>query len=175
VQRFFFGSIVLAVSGFTLAQAVPAQAQLINTNFATQATLEVAPTTIETTARGASSSMSGSGLGAVTLPVIDGAGTTITAGVAAGPATPGEAFNFTQSVNPLDTVAAVTITNVDGEVATDGRVATTPDYSSYTIQAGGVVGSLAGEVSSAGIATISAGGAGTTATVLQQRSLSVFR
>ncbi len=84
MQRFYFGSIVLAVSGFTLAQAVPAQAQLINTNFATQATLEVAPTTIETTARGASSSMSGSGLTSVTLPTIDATGT-VTAGAATAP------------------------------------------------------------------------------------------
>lgn len=168
MQRFYFGSIVLAVSGFTLAQAVPAQAQLINTNFATQATLEVAPTTIETTARGASSSMSGSGLGAVTLPVINGAGTTITDGVAAGSATVGETFNFAQSVNAADTVAAVAI-------PADGLVTTTPDYSSYTIQAGGVAGTLAGDATSAGVATITAGGVGTTATLLQQRSLSVFR
>jgi len=165
VQRFYFGSIVLAVSGFTLAQAVPAQAQLINTNFATQATLEVAPTTIETTARGASSSMSGSGLTGVTLPTIDATGT-VTAGAATAP--DDLTYNFAQSVNAADTVAPVAI-------PADGLVTTTPDYSSYTIQAGGVAGTLAGDATSAGVATITAGGVGTTATLLQQRSLSVFR
>lgn len=165
MQRFYFGSIVLAVSGFTLAQAVPAQAQLINTNFATQATLEVAPTTIETTARGASSSMSGSGLTSVTLPTIDATGT-VTAGAATAP--DDLTYNFAQSVNAADTVAPVAI-------PADGLVTTTPDYSSYTIQAGGVAGTLAGDATSAGVATITAGGVGTTATLLQQRSLSVFR
>ncbi|MBD2429140.1 hypothetical protein [Phormidium sp. FACHB-1136] len=165
MQRFYFGSIVLAVSGFTLAQAVPAQAQLINTNFATQATLEVAPTTIETTARGASSSMSGSGLTGVTLPTIDATGT-VTAGAATAP--DDLTYNFAQSVNAADPVAPVAI-------PADGLVTTTPDYSSYTIQAGGVAGTLAGDATSAGVATITAGGVGTTATLLQQRSLSVFR
>jgi len=148
-----------------MTNSLPAQAQLINTNFATQATLEVAPTTIETTARGASSSMSGSGLTEVTLPTIDATGT-VTAGAATAP--DDLTYNFAQSVNAADTVAPVAI-------PADGLVTTTPDYSSYTIQAGGVAGTLAGDATSAGVATITAGGVGTTATLLQQRSLSVFR
>jgi hypothetical protein len=171
MQRFQFASIALAASGIGLALAVPAQAQLINSSFATQASISVAPTIIETTARGASASMSGSNLTEVTLPVIDNDGA-ITVGVAGwgtsatGPED-GTAFTFSQSVNPLDATEAVQIEN--------GLVAATPEYSNYTITAGGVAGLLEATLTSAGAATITAGGVGTTASLLQQVSLTVFK
>lgn len=168
-----FGRFALAASGLAAAMAMPAHAQLITNNHATQVTLTVAPATVEATARSSSSSMSGSGLGTVTLPVINGTGT-ITAGVAAGATTNGGAFSFSQSVADEDTVAAVAISS--------GQIGTLPTYSSYTAQVGGTAGTLAGIASSdngfttgLGGAAVAAGGPGTTASVLQQNSVSVFK
>ncbi|MFZ4641554.1 MAG: hypothetical protein ACOYMP_14320 [Nodosilinea sp.] len=168
-----FGRFSLVASGLMLAMAVPAHAQLITNNHATQVTLTVAPATVEATARSSSSSMSGSGLGAVTLPVIGATGT-ITGGAAAGPATAGGAFSFSQSVADEDTVAPVAISS--------GQIGTLPTYSSYTAQVGGNAGTLAGVASSdngfttgLGGAAVIAGGVGTTASVLQQNSVTVFK
>ncbi|XGB41850.1 MAG: hypothetical protein LVS60_16755 [Nodosilinea sp. LVE1205-7] len=58
-----FGRFALAASGLAMAVAMPAHAQLITNSHVTQVTLTVAPATVEATARSASSSMSGSGLG----------------------------------------------------------------------------------------------------------------
>jgi hypothetical protein len=168
-----FGRFALAASGLAAAMAMPAHAQLITNNHATQVTLTVAPATVEATARSSSSSMSGSGLGAVTLPVINGTGT-ITGGVAAGAATNGGAFSFSQSVADEDTVAPVAISS--------GQIGTLPTYSSYTAQVGGNAGTLAGVASSdngfttgLGGDAVVAGGPGTTASVLQQNSVTVFK
>jgi hypothetical protein len=163
MQRFQFASIALAASGIGLALAVPAQAQL-SSSFATQATLTVAPAIIEASAQGSSSSMSGSGLIDVTLPVIDATGG-ITAGLATAP--DDLAFSFAQAVNAKDTVGAVTITT--------GQIGSLPTYSDFTATVGGVAGDLAATLTSAGVATITAGGVGTTASLLQQNSLTVFK
>lgn len=169
-----FGRFALAASGLAMAMAVPAHAQLITNNHATQVTLTVAPATVEATARSASVSMSGSGLGALTMPVITAAGVITTAGSAAAPATSGGAFSYSQSVADEDTVAPVAITS--------GQLGTLPTYSSYTAQAGGTAGTLAGIASSdngfttgLGGAALVAGGVGTTASVLQQNSVTVFK
>ncbi len=168
-----FGRFALAASGLAMAMAVPAHAQLITNSHATQVTLTVAPASFESTARTSSSSMSGSGLGAVVLPVIGATGT-ITAGTAAAGPT-GGAFSFSQSVADEDTVATV---------AVSGSSVTAPAYSNHSVQVGGTTASLAGAASSnngftttAGLdgITVVAGGAGTTASVLQQNSVSVFK
>ncbi|MBU6230045.1 MAG: hypothetical protein KGQ93_10170 [Cyanobacteria bacterium REEB459] len=168
-----FGRFALAASGLAMAMAVPAHAQLITNNHATQVTLTVAPATVESTARTSSSSMSGSGLGAVVLPVIGATGT-ITAGTAAAGPT-GGAFSFSQSVADEDTVATV---------AVSGSTVTPPTYSNHIVQVGGTKDTLAGAASSnngftttAGLdgIVVVAGGAGTTASVLQQNSVTVFK
>ena len=74
--------------------------------------------------------------------------------------TAGSAFSLTESfilgdaVNPIGT----------GVDVSAGVVADMPAYGSVTTQSGGVVGSLAGTITSAGVMTLTAGGAGTTAT-----------
>ena len=74
--------------------------------------------------------------------------------------TAGSAFSLTESfvlgdaVNPIGT----------GVDVTAGVVADMPAYGSVTTQSGGVAGSLAGTITSAGVMTLTAGGAGTTAT-----------
>ena len=74
--------------------------------------------------------------------------------------TAGSAFSLTESfilgdaVNPIGT----------GVDVSAGIVADMPAYGSVTTQSGGVAGSLAGTITSAGVMTLTAGGAGTSAT-----------
>jgi len=74
--------------------------------------------------------------------------------------TAGSAFSLTESfvmgdaVNPIGT----------GVDVSSGIVADMPAYGSVTTQSGGVAGSLAGTITSAGVMTLTAGGAGTSAT-----------
>ena len=58
------------------------------------------------------------------------------------------------AVNPIGT----------GVDVSSGIVADMPAYGSVTTQSGGVAGSLAGTITSAGVMTLTAGGAGTSAT-----------
>jgi hypothetical protein len=160
------GRFALAASGLAVAVAMPAHAQLITNSFATQASISIVPTTVESVARGSSSSMSGSNLGAVTLPVINGTGT-VTAGVAAG-GTVGEAFTFAQSVTEQDTVAAPVVTNA-------GAYTTPPDYSTVNVQLGGVGTGATATATSNNEGTIEFGASGSTVSLLQQNSLSVFK
>ena len=168
-----FGRFALAASGLAAAMAMPAHAQLITNNHATQVTLTVAPASFESTARTSSSSMSGSGLGAVTLPVINATGGLTAGAAAAGPT--GGAFSFSQSVADEDTVASVAVT---------GSTVTAPQYANISVQVGGTTGGLAGAASSnngfttsAGLdgITVVAGDAGTSASVLQQNSVTIFK
>ena len=81
---------------------------------------------------------------------------TITSGVynpgtiAATQDTPGAAFSFSQSYTQADAVPTSAITTGD-----------TPNFSSVTSFTAGTAGNLAGTVTSAGVLTVTAGGAGT--------------
>ena len=83
---------------------------------------------------------------------------TITSGVyspgtiAATQDTPGNAFSFSQSYTQADAVPTA--------APTVGQV---PNFSSITSYTAGTAGDLAGTVTSAGVLTVTAGGAGTTA------------
>ena len=74
--------------------------------------------------------------------------------------TAGSAFSLTESFTMGDAVAPIG-TGVD---VSAGIVADMPAFGSVTTQSGGVAGSLAGTITSAGVMTLTAGGAGTTAT-----------
>jgi hypothetical protein len=74
--------------------------------------------------------------------------------------TAGSAFSFSESWTQGDAVPAIGA----GVDVTTGVVTDMPAFGSTTTQSGGVAGSLAGTVTSAGIVTLTAGGAGTTAT-----------
>ena len=84
---------------------------------------------------------------------------TITSGVyspgtiAATQDTPGAAFSFSQSYTQADAVPT--------SAPTVGQV---PNFSNVTSYTAGVAGDLAGTVTSAGVLTVTAGGAGSTAT-----------
>ena len=120
---------------------------------------------------GSSFAISGTG-----VDVTDGttAGTlsagTITSGVyspgtiaATQNATSGESFSFSQSYTQADALAT--------SAPTTGEV---PNFSDITSTAGGTAGSLAGSVTSAGVVSITAGGANTEAVGQVVSTLSTF-
>ena len=74
--------------------------------------------------------------------------------------TAGSAYSFSESFTYGDAVAPIG-TGVD---VASGVVADMPAFGSVTTQSGGVAGTLAGTITSAGVMTITAGGAGTDAT-----------
>ena len=74
--------------------------------------------------------------------------------------TSGSAFSFSESWTQGDVVNPIG-TGVD---VTSGVVADMPAYGNTLTMSGGVAGSLAGTITSAGVTTLTAGGAGTTAT-----------
>ena len=74
--------------------------------------------------------------------------------------TAGSAFSFSESWTQGDVVNPIG-TGVD---VTSGVVADMPAYGNTLTMSGGVAGSLAGTITSAGVTTLTAGGAGTTAT-----------
>ena len=74
--------------------------------------------------------------------------------------TAGSAFTFSESWTQGDAVNAIG----SGADVTTGVVADLPAYGEVLTMSGGVAGSLAGTITSAGVTTLTAGGAGTTAT-----------
>ena len=74
--------------------------------------------------------------------------------------TAGSAFTFSESWTQGDVVNAIG----SGAEVTSGVVADLPAYGEVLTMSGGVAGSLAGTITSAGVTTLTAGGAGTTAT-----------
>ena len=74
--------------------------------------------------------------------------------------TAGSAYSFSESFTYGDAVAPIG-TGVD---VASGVVADMPAFGSVTTQSGGVAGTLAGTITSAGVMTLTAGGAGTDAT-----------
>jgi hypothetical protein len=74
--------------------------------------------------------------------------------------TAGSAFSFSESWTQGDAIPAMGA----GVDVTSGVVADMPAFGSTTTQSGGVAGTLAGTITSAGVVTLTAGGAGTTAT-----------
>ena len=74
--------------------------------------------------------------------------------------TAGSAFSFSESWTQGDATAPIG-TGVD---VTTGVVADMPAYGETLTMSGGVAGTLAGTITSAGVTTLTAGGAGTTAT-----------
>lgn len=108
------------------------------------------------------------GLGALTSgasAISNGSGTSIV--------TPGSAFSFSQSSYQGDTInAAATSFSGTGTI-------TPAVYGNSTISTGGVAGNLAGSLSAgtanAGVGSVTAGGAGTSATLQRSIDLSVFQ
>ena len=73
--------------------------------------------------------------------------------------TAGSAFSFSETWTQGDATAAIGA----GVDVTSGVVADMPAYGETLTMSGGVAGSLAGTITSAGVVTLTAGGAGTSA------------
>ena len=149
-----------------MAAPMSARADLIH-RLTTSTQLSVDGAATQATRIGSTYSVSGNNITAGTMGgLTKSAGDTITTAAASqtqgsySVTTAGSAFSLTESfilgdaVNPIGT----------GVDVSAGIVADMPAYGSVTTQSGGVAGSLAGTITSAGVMTLTAGGAGTTAT-----------
>ena len=83
--------------------------------------------------------------------------------------TVGSAFSFSESWSQGDAPAAIG----SGVDVTSGVVADMPAYGETLTMSGGVAGNLAGTITSAGVVTITAGGAGTSAIGSVESALTV--
>ncbi len=122
---------------------------------------------------GSSYSVSGSNVSVTTLGGLTGA--TATAPATVGTTsydidTDGQAFAFSEST----LVGDVAVTT-QSSLSSGGRIETPNIYGETTQYQGGTAGSLAGTISPTGIATVTAGGAGTTAIGQRSVELSVFQ
>ena len=149
----------LLVLGITLAAALPAKADIIH-KIQSSVQLTVDGAASQASRIGSTLSVSGSNVTLDTAPVLG----TLSAGDAVG-YTPGEysittagdAFSYSESFIEGD--ATPTATTV-----TSGVIPSLPMLGNTTTSSGGVAGNLAGTIATDGAMTITAGGAGTTAT-----------
>jgi hypothetical protein len=141
-----------------LLMAAPANADLI-TKHSTSVQLTVDAAASQATRLGSSYSVSGSNvsatLGGLTAPS-GTAAATMNSGTYS-QTTDGSAFSFTETFNQGDAIPSNT-------TITSGVAPSLPAFGSVTTTAGGVAGSLAGTIDSAGTMALTAGGAGTSAT-----------
>jgi hypothetical protein len=139
----------------------PVSAAEITSRITDSVQLGVQGAAVQSTRIGASYSASGTNIKANTF---GGIGTASSYEVN----TAGQAFSFSETSNVADTpVTTQTVTN--------GVVGTPNLYGDSVTQVGGDKGTLAGTLSPTGVSTVTAGGAGTTATAQRSIELSVFK
>jgi len=156
---------------FSLFLTMPASAAEITSRITDSVQLGVQGTAIQTQRIGSSYSVNGSNIGVATLGSLTGGSATAPATVSAGSYsinTDGQAFSFSESITIGDTP-------VTTQTAASGTIATPTLYGNSTTQLGGDKGTLAGTLSGTGVPTVTAGGAGTTATAQRTIELSVFK
>ena len=152
----------------------PVNAAEITSRITDSVQLTVDGPTLQSTRIGSSYSVSGSNISVTTLGGLTGGSATAAATVGTTSYdidTDGQAFNFTESSTIGDTVVA-TQTSI---CPTTGKVLTPNVYGNTTQYQGGTAGNLAGVLSTTGIPTVTAGGAGTTAIGQRTIELSVFQ
>ena len=149
-----------------------ASAAEINNTITDSVQLTVNGAGVSTQRIGSSYSVSGNNIDVTTLGGLTGGSATAAATLSAGDYdinTNGSSFNFSESLTVGD--------NVDASQAVDATLGTfdTVDvYSNNNVTTGGTKGSLAGTLSPTGVATVTAGGQGTTALGQRTVSLTVF-
>jgi len=148
---------------FSLFFAIPVSAAEITSKITDSIQLKVDGAAVQSTRIGASYSVSGTNIthSSGGFGGVGGAGTYSIN-------TAGQAFTFSESLNDADT--AVTSQTVSG-----GVIASPNLYGDSVTQVGGDKGTLAGTLSATGVPTVTAGGAGTTATGQRSIELSVFK
>jgi len=123
--------------------------------------LKVDGAAIQSTRIGASYSVSGTNIQSSSFGGVGGAGTYDIN-------TAGQAFTFSESLNAADT-------SVSSQTVSGGVISSPNLYGDSVTQVGGDKGTLAGTLSATGVPTVTAGGAGTTATGQRSIELSVFK
>lgn len=152
--------------------AAPAMAADITSTHSVQTALAVDALSVKNERLGSSVSVAGENITVTSLPSLGAgaAGTAVatTAGVNAGLATAGSPFSYSESGFAGTTASAMTPTAAAGALTALGAADV------QTVTNGGVAGTLASTNLATGIATITAGGAGTNATITRSNTLSVF-
>jgi len=139
----------------------PVSAAEITSRITDSVQLNVQGAAVQSTRIGASYSASGTNIQATSFGGVGGAGSYDIN-------TAGQAFTFSETFNAADT--PVTTQSVSG-----GVIASPNLYGDSVTQLAGDKGSLAGTLSPTGVPTVTAGGAGTTATGQRSVELSVFK
>jgi hypothetical protein len=139
----------------------PVSAAEITSRITDSVQLGVQGAAVQSTRIGASYSASGTNIKANTFGGVGGAGSYDIN-------TAGQAFSFSETSNVADTpVTTQTVTN--------GVIGTPNLYGDSVTQVGGDKGTLDGTLSPTSVPTVTAGGAGTTATAQRSIELSVFK
>lgn len=147
---------------FSLFFAIPVNAAEITSKITDSVQLKVDGAAVQSTRIGASYSVSGTNIQSTSFGGVGGAGTYDIN-------TAGQAFTFSESFNAADTpVTSQTRSN-------QGTIDSPNLYGDTITQVGGEKGTLAGTLSPTGVPTVTAGGAGTTATGQRSIELSVFK
>jgi hypothetical protein len=146
---------------FSLFFAIPANAAEITSKITDSVQLKVDGAAIQSARIGASYSVSGTNIQSTSFGGVGGAGTYDVN-------TAGQAFTFSETFRDADTA-------VTTQTVTNGVIGSPNLYGDSVTQVGGDKGSLAGTLSATGVPTVTAGGAGTTATGQRSIELSVFK
>jgi len=146
---------------FSLFFITPVSAAEITSRITDSVQLGVQGAAVQSTRIGASYSASGTNIQSSSFGGVGGAGTYSIN-------TAGQAFTFSESFNAADSV-------VTNQSVSSGVIASPNLYGDSLTQLAGDKGSLAGTLSPTGVPTITAGGAGTTATGQRSVELSVFK
>lgn len=157
--RIYSPAQILALSFLSLCVVVsPARADWSSTS-STQLVLKVDSGSGTAKAAGQTYAIAGNGLAGT--PVLN-AGAAPAAGLSLTPINAGAAFSLTMSVKPADTLTSVS------------PAGPLPAYTDVEIKQPGSAGTLAGSVSSPTSGSATAGGPGTSATLTQSNTFSVF-
>ena len=146
---------------FSLFFITPVSAAEITSRITDSVQLGVQGAAVQSTRIGASYSASGTNIQSTSFGGVGGAGTYDVN-------TAGQAFSFSETFNAADT--PVTTQTVSG-----GVIASPNLYGDSVTQLAGDKGSLAGTLSPTSVGSITAGGAGTSATAQRSIELSVFK
>ena len=156
-----------------LASATAANAGEIRSTIVDSVQLTVDAPAVTSTRVGSEYAVSGTNISVTTLGGLGTSSTTAPAALSAGDYdidTDGQAFTFSES----GMVGDVAVTS-QSSLSSGGRVDTPNIYGSSTQYQGGTAGTLAGTLSPTGVATVTAGGAGTSAIGQRTVELSVFK
>jgi len=146
---------------FSLFFITPVSAAEITSRITDSVQLNVQGAAVQSTRIGASYSASGTNIQATSFGGVGGAGSYDVNNA-------GQAFTFSESFNAADSV-------VTTQSVSSGVIASPNLYGDSVTQLAGDKGSLAGALSTTGVPTVTAGGAGTTATGQRSVELSVFK